>query len=117
MHPTTWKASGHVDSFSDPQIDCRNCKNRIRADHYLEKFGYDLDRVSVKEINKILDELRLQKKFMIQIANKGLSTSDLIQTANTILALLGYKADSVSMYELLSTIEEITGKKIPPFII
>jgi glycyl-tRNA synthetase len=32
MHPTTWKASGHVDTFSDPMVDCRNCKGRFRAD-------------------------------------------------------------------------------------
>ncbi len=62
MHPTTWKASGHVDSFSDPQIDCKNCKNRMRADHYLEKFGHDVDRVPLTKVNKILDELRKQKK-------------------------------------------------------
>ncbi len=35
-HPETWKASGHVDCFSDPMIDCRICKGRFRADH-LEK--------------------------------------------------------------------------------
>ena len=33
MHPATWKASGHVDGFNDPQVDCRNCKSRFRADH------------------------------------------------------------------------------------
>lgn len=32
MHPRTWEASGHVDSFSDPMVDCRNCRNRFRAD-------------------------------------------------------------------------------------
>ena len=32
MHPTTWKASGHVDCFDDPQIDCKHCKARHRAD-------------------------------------------------------------------------------------
>ncbi len=40
MHPTVWKASGHVDGFSDPLIDCRSCKTRFRADNtpsYLEK--------------------------------------------------------------------------------
>ena len=36
MHPTVWKASGHVDNFSDPMVDCRSCKARHRADH-LEK--------------------------------------------------------------------------------
>ena len=32
MHPTVWKASGHVDNFSDPMVDCRECKRRFRAD-------------------------------------------------------------------------------------
>ncbi len=33
MHPTVWKASGHVDGFSDPLVDCKNCKARFRADN------------------------------------------------------------------------------------
>lgn len=33
MHPTVWKASGHVDGFSDPLVDCRACKHRFRADN------------------------------------------------------------------------------------
>ena len=32
MHPTVWKASGHVDNFSDPMVDCKECKSRFRAD-------------------------------------------------------------------------------------
>ena len=36
MHPTTWKASGHVDNFSDPMIDNRDSKKRYRVDHLLE---------------------------------------------------------------------------------
>lgn len=32
MNPTVWKASGHVDGFSDPMVDCKECKNRFRAD-------------------------------------------------------------------------------------
>ncbi len=32
MHPKIWKASGHVDTFSDPMIDCKTCKGRFRAD-------------------------------------------------------------------------------------
>jgi glycyl-tRNA synthetase len=32
MHPRVWVASGHVDAFSDPLVDCRNCKARFRAD-------------------------------------------------------------------------------------
>lgn len=40
MHPTVWKASGHVDTFTDPLVDCKNCKTRFRSDNtdsYLEK--------------------------------------------------------------------------------
>ena len=33
MHPSVWKASGHLDGFSDPMIDCKHCKARFRADH------------------------------------------------------------------------------------
>ncbi len=33
MHPNVWKASGHVDNFSDPMVDCKSCKARHRADH------------------------------------------------------------------------------------
>lgn len=32
MHPTVWKASGHIDGFSDPLVDCKKCKNRFRED-------------------------------------------------------------------------------------
>ncbi len=32
MHPQVWRASGHLDTFSDPMVDCRNCKSRFRAD-------------------------------------------------------------------------------------
>ena len=33
MHPQTWVASGHVESFTDPMVDCKQCKRRFRADH------------------------------------------------------------------------------------
>ena len=52
MHPTTWKASGHVDNFSDPMIDNRDSNKRYRVDHLFE--GY---------IQKLLDEVdTLQQK-------------------------------------------------------
>lgn len=38
MHPTTWKASGHVDAFSDPLIDNKDSKKRYRADVLVEEF-------------------------------------------------------------------------------
>ena len=36
MHPRIWKASGHVDTFSDPMVDCKKCKGRFRADQLAE---------------------------------------------------------------------------------
>jgi glycyl-tRNA synthetase len=33
MHPMVWKASGHLDHFSDPLVDCKKCRHRFRADH------------------------------------------------------------------------------------
>ena len=36
MHPRTWVASGHVENFSDPLVDCKDCKTRFRADHLEE---------------------------------------------------------------------------------
>jgi len=38
MHPKVWEASGHVSNFSDPMVDCRECKARFRQDH-LEESG------------------------------------------------------------------------------
>lgn len=52
MHPDTWKASGHVDSFNDPMVDCRKCKRRFRADHLLESV-----QESDEEIQVNIDQL------------------------------------------------------------
>lgn len=66
MHPTTWKASGHVDSFDDPQIDCRKCKARMRADQILELFGVSADKAPLDFINVELDKLRELGKLVCQ---------------------------------------------------
>lgn len=39
MNPRVWEASGHVSSFSDPLIDCKECKMRHRADNLIEEFN------------------------------------------------------------------------------
>src|SRR5579859_2309682 len=44
MHPTTWKASGHVDSFSDPMIDNKDSKKRYRVDHLIEARIEELEK-------------------------------------------------------------------------
>jgi glycyl-tRNA synthetase len=49
MHPTTWKASGHVDNFSDPLVDNKDSKKRYRVDHLIEGFADDLARAGKHE--------------------------------------------------------------------
>ncbi len=41
MHPRAWEASGHVENFSDPLVECRQCNQRFRQDHLLEALGID----------------------------------------------------------------------------
>jgi len=57
MHPTTWKASGHVDAFNDPLIDNKDSKKRYRADVLVEDFREKI----VQKINK--DVQKAQKRF------------------------------------------------------
>jgi glycyl-tRNA synthetase len=52
MHPTTWKASGHVDSFSDPLIDNKDSKKRYRADVLLEEKIEKYKEKGLKELQK-----------------------------------------------------------------
>jgi glycyl-tRNA synthetase len=52
MHPTTWKASGHVDAFNDPLIDNKDSKKRYRADVLIEDYCEKLHQKAQKEIEK-----------------------------------------------------------------
>src|SRR5215203_6703781 len=67
MHPTTWKASGHVDNFSDPMIDNRDSNKRYRVDHLIEAKADELDKAGYPEQGEILlkqmDELLVNNDF------------------------------------------------------
>ena len=52
MHPTTWKASGHVDAFNDPLIDNKDSKKRYRADVLIEDLIAKYDEKINKEVEK-----------------------------------------------------------------
>ncbi len=104
MHPTVWKASGHVDAFNDPLIDNKDSKKRYRADVLIEeyiqklegkidkeikkalkKFGADFDEAKFRETNprvlsnqKKVDEVRLRFK-------KALDNDDLAEVKQIIL--------------------------------
>src|SRR4051812_2109421 len=49
QNPALWKASGHVDTFVDPLVDCKSCKHRFRADHLV-----DFETKDLKEYDKAL---------------------------------------------------------------
>ncbi|GJM27480.1 MAG: glycine--tRNA ligase [Cyclobacteriaceae bacterium] len=52
MHPTTWKASGHVDAFNDPLIDNKDSKKRYRADQLIEEYVSKIENKIAKEEGK-----------------------------------------------------------------
>ena len=68
MHPTIWKASGHVDSFNDPMIDNRDSKKRYRADNLIEDRASEMEQTGNKagadallhEMNELLENADLK---------------------------------------------------------
>ena len=62
MNPQTWVTSGHVGGFSDPLIDCKECKTRHRADKLIEEWAHDngkdmiADGMSDEEMIKFMDD-------------------------------------------------------------
>lgn len=57
MHPTTWKASGHVDNFSDPMIDNKDSNKRYRVDHLIEGYAETLNDEEGKKLLEEMDRL------------------------------------------------------------
>ncbi|HEY3874126.1 MAG TPA: glycine--tRNA ligase [Candidatus Kapabacteria bacterium] len=55
MHPKVWEASGHVQNFSDPMVDCRECKSRYRVDHLFAE-------MSEKKLKAITKELGIETR-------------------------------------------------------
>jgi len=58
MHPTTWKASGHVDNFNDPMIDNKDSKKRYRVDHLIEGFAEEQRAMGKEQLaNDVLAQM------------------------------------------------------------
>ena len=58
MHPTTWKASGHVDNFSDPMIDNKDSQKRYRVDHLIEAKADELkEKGKEKEADALIADM------------------------------------------------------------
>ncbi len=66
MNPEVWKASGHVDSFSDPLMDCKECKTRHRADKLIEEYAskkgieVNADAMSKEELFAYISEHKIK---------------------------------------------------------
>ncbi|NGX35242.1 MAG: Glycine--tRNA ligase [Candidatus Anoxychlamydiales bacterium] len=57
LHPSTWKASGHIEGFNDALVDCKECKARYRVDKLIEdQTGSDVEGLDLKELSKILTQ-------------------------------------------------------------
>ena len=57
MHPTVWRASGHVDNFSDPMIDNKDSQKRYRVDHLIESYADTLDEAAAAAVLSQMDAL------------------------------------------------------------
>lgn len=87
MHPKIWEASGHLDGFTDPLVDCKSCKKRFRADHLLEVKGIkpdfrqtDFDKHEVKcpecggKLTNVRDFNLMFKTYMGAVEDKASET-------------------------------------------
>ncbi|MDB4015484.1 glycine--tRNA ligase [Flavobacteriaceae bacterium] len=106
MHPTTWKASGHVDAFNDPLIDNKDSKKRYRADVLVEDYCAKIEGKMDKEIAKAAkrfgeafnpDEFKSTNPRVVGYQEK----------INTILKRLGQSLEKEDLEDVKSLIEEL----------
>ncbi|HEX3080456.1 MAG TPA: glycine--tRNA ligase, partial [Puia sp.] len=80
MHPTTWKASGHVDNFSDPMIDNKDSQKRYRVDHLIEGYADELEAESIKleagGRRKEAEDKKREAKEILEAMDRLLAVSD-----------------------------------------
>ncbi|WP_419212925.1 glycine--tRNA ligase [Maribacter sp. X9] len=106
MHPTTWKASGHIDAFNDPLIDNKDSKKRYRADVLVEDYVAKIDAKIEKEVNKA------QKRFGDAFnKEKFLETNQRVveyqEQGKTILNRLGKSLQNEDLADVKALIEEL----------
>jgi len=106
MHPTTWKASGHVDAFNDPLIDNKDSKKRYRADVLIEDYVGKLDAKIEKEVAKA------QKRFGEAFDKEQfIATNPRVlgykQKGEEILARMGKSLSEENLADVKALIEEL----------
>jgi len=106
MHPTTWKASGHVDAFNDPLIDNKDSKKRYRADVLVEDYCAKIEQKIEKEINKA--EKRFGNAFDKQ---EFLSTNERVlgyqRTIDSSLKRMAKSLENEDLADVKALIEEL----------
>ena len=106
MHPTTWKASGHVDAFNDPLIDNKDSKKRYRADVLVEDYISKIESKIKKEVEK--GSKRFKETFN---EDKFLETNEKVKEyknrIKTILKRLNESLDKDNLKDVKKLIEEL----------
>jgi len=64
MHPKVWEASGHVENFTDPMIDCKQCKSRFRLDVLGDSFN---EKKKKKAIDSLKQKLNDREELIIKL--------------------------------------------------
>ncbi|MAU71384.1 MAG: glycine--tRNA ligase [Pseudozobellia sp.] len=106
MHPTTWKASGHVDAFNDPLIDNKDSKKRYRADVLVEDYVSKIEAKIEKEVAKAAK--RFGDKFdKEQFLATNQRVVDYQEQANTILKRLARSLEKEDLADVKKLIEEL----------
>ena len=106
MHPTTWKASGHVDAFNDPLIDNKDSKKRYRADVLVEDYVSKIESKIEKEVAKAAK--RFGEKFdKEQFLATNQRVVDYQEQAKSILKRLGQSLEKEDLADVKKLIEEL----------
>ncbi|MBS1486013.1 MAG: glycine--tRNA ligase [Bacteroidetes bacterium] len=116
MHPTTWKASGHVDAFNDPMVDNKDSKKRYRADVLVEDAIGKMEEKIEKEIDKAAKRFgdAFNKEQFVQTNARVLEYQKKIDEANARLKEAMNKNDMAAMKQLIVDLEindPISGTK------
>lgn len=106
MHPTTWKASGHVDAFNDPLIDNKDSKKRYRADVLVEEHVAKIEAKIEKEVAKAAKRFgdKFDKEHYMATNPRVLDYQD---QARTILRRLGKSLEKEDLADVKKLIEEL----------
>ena len=106
MHPTTWKASGHVDAFNDPLIDNKDSKKRYRADVLIEDHVAKIEAKIEKEVAKA--EKRFGETFdKEQFLNTNPRVIEYQAQIETILKRMGKSLENNDLADVKALIEEL----------